>query len=58
MPNLKIAFLGATGGTGSAVRAPIVLRYTTRADVAQSVIALAESREHSGEIVNVYTGGV
>jgi NAD(P)-dependent dehydrogenase (short-subunit alcohol dehydrogenase family) len=38
--------------------APIVIRYTTRADVAESVIVEAETREHAGKIINVYTGGV
>jgi len=38
--------------------APIVIRYTTRADVAQCVMREAESWEHAGKIVNVFTGGV
>jgi putative NADH-flavin reductase len=38
-------------------KAPILLRYTTRADVAQCVVREAEQWTHGGEIVNVFTGG-
>ncbi len=38
-------------------KAPVVLRYTTRADVAQCVVREAEAWEHGGTIVNVFTGG-
>jgi NAD(P)-dependent dehydrogenase (short-subunit alcohol dehydrogenase family) len=37
--------------------APIVLRYTTRADVAQCVVQEVETWTHGGKIVNVFTGG-
>lgn len=37
--------------------APIVLRYTTRADVAACVVQEAEEWAHGGSIVNVFTGG-
>jgi NAD(P)-dependent dehydrogenase (short-subunit alcohol dehydrogenase family) len=37
--------------------APILLRYTTRADVAQCVVREAESWTHGGKIINVFTGG-
>jgi uncharacterized protein YbjT (DUF2867 family) len=37
--------------------APIVLRYTTRADVAQAVLDEAASGAHLGSVINVYTGG-
>jgi putative NADH-flavin reductase len=38
-------------------KAPFVLRYTTRADVAQCVVREAEEWKHGGSIVNVFTGG-
>lgn len=37
--------------------APLVLRYTTRADVAQCVVGEAEAWQHGGTIINVFTGG-
>jgi putative NADH-flavin reductase len=37
--------------------APVVIRYTTRADVAQCVVREAGTWVHGGKIVNVFTGG-
>lgn len=39
-------------------KAPILVRYTSRADVAQAVVAEVEDWRHGGQIINVFTGGV
>ena len=38
--------------------APVLLRYTTRADVAACVVDEVERQTHRGQLVNVFTGGV
>jgi hypothetical protein len=37
--------------------APVLFRYTSRADVAQCVVREAETWHHAGKIINVFTGG-